>query len=76
MKKVKFLGHRLRQSQGQFAHLLEVADELVDEPLALDLADHVAVVVVPKAKMSNLSFVRSAAHLKEYFLQASLFAAI
>ena len=66
MKKDQYLVPKLRQSQ--VAHLLEVADELVDEPLALDLADHVAVVVVPKAKMSNLSFVRSAAHLKEYFL--------
>ena len=69
MKKDQYLVPKLRQSQ--VAHLLEVADELVDEPLALDLADHVAVVVVPKAKMSNLSFVRSAAHLKEYFLQSS-----
>ncbi len=40
-------------------HLLEVADELVDEPFTLDLADHVAVVVVPGSKVKYLVNLKS-----------------
>ena len=29
-------------------NLLEIADEFVDKPFSLDLADHVAVVVIPE----------------------------
>ena len=41
--------HQLAQLAGRVAQqLLQVADELVDEPLAVYLADHVSVVVIPQ----------------------------
>ena len=40
--------HQLAQLAGRVAQqLLQVADELVDEPLAVHLADHVSVIVIP-----------------------------
>ena len=40
---------QLAQLTGRVAQqLLQVADELVDEPLAVYLADHVSVVVIPQ----------------------------
>ena len=46
-------------------NLLEIADEFVDKSFSLDLADHVAVVVIPK-KSRRLSFQESkTVHLKQ-----------
>ena len=42
--------HQATELAGRVAQqLLQVADELVDEPLAVDLADHDPVVVIPES---------------------------
>ena len=45
---------RPRNEANSSSYLFEVADELVDESLALNLADHVSVIVVPKTKKELL----------------------